>query len=199
MDVTRKSLQERPFGGAPGTDRSSARGMQEKSSTASGAPDFPLISGSWRFCKGVRRGLKLLRRKAPEDYDHVLAYVGRIVEGTKSRMWSWETPPTMELDRAIVLWSDRMCALALVHEAHHAKFYCQRIAGGESGDIPDPVEEEKACFALDLPLLKRIGGWPEEIRWLQSQDGTHVLRKPRPKGRPGGVLRVIIRRFTGYL
>ena len=56
------------------------------------------VRGSTIFKNQVNDSLKLLKDKAPDAYDIVLNYVGRIEQGKHSGMWAYKNPPTFELN-----------------------------------------------------------------------------------------------------
>jgi hypothetical protein len=155
----------------------------------------PRIRGGRRFRRAVKQALDLLSDKIPRDYALVLGNVYEITEGKYAQMWCSQTRPRMELNRQTVFQSKAWCAATLVHEALHSKLYLQRIANGENGEIPDPVEEERICISESIRILRATGGSPAEIDFLEYADGRHCLRPPPDAWVPQGLLGEIIRRF----
>ena len=158
--------------------------MPDQDPSNSGVSTLPVILGTSWFCRRVRRALDLLRRRAPEEYDLVLAYVGRIVMGScgetgaAAQMRVDTDPPTMELTRWIVSRKKAFCAAVLVHEAWHSKLHSEHLERG--GPALDPVEQERICIAAQLRVLRHLRGRSEDIALLELQDGTHCLRKGPP-------------------
>src|SRR4051812_20258436 len=55
------------------------------------------IVGSTQFSNQVFQALFLLEARAPQAFDIITNYVGRIQQGTHSGMWAYKTPPTYEM------------------------------------------------------------------------------------------------------
>ncbi len=134
------------------------------------------IIGSAEFKQQVTRALARVSEKAPDAYQMITDYVGRIEYNERSGMLAYETPPTYQLSSVTAFYSVSWCASTIAHDAYHSKLYHEyRKKHGEpvSYDAWAGFEAEKKCIAFQLEVLKKIEAPLDEITYCISLDGTH--------------------------
>jgi hypothetical protein len=125
------------------------------------------IRGTAPFVGQVSRALELIRQKAPEEFAAIEANVKRVLQQARSGMNNYTDPPTCELADPTTFYSITWCAGCIAHESHHAALFKQ------PGHVYGLAEEESACNAVQLKVMKLIGSPAEELSYLAAQDGSH--------------------------
>lgn len=134
------------------------------------------IVGSGEFREQVAAALELLRTRAPDWYDAVVAHVGRIREAERSGMVAWANPPTFELGPRTAFYSVTWCASAIAHDAWHAKLYRDyaRLHGKEPPpEVWSGTAAERACLAAQLRAAEAIGAPRHELEHIRASDGAY--------------------------
>ncbi|HEX2966738.1 MAG TPA: hypothetical protein VHO84_13185 [Syntrophorhabdaceae bacterium] len=136
------------------------------------------ITGSAEFQNQIHRALNLLRNKAPDKYDTVLRYIGRIKESEKSAMWAYDDPPTFELAYQTAFYSITWCASSIAHDSFHSKLYHEYR--DSKGPIPAVAwtgkAAEKKCLKYQVATLKKIGAPKSEIDYCRKNKPTYSDR-----------------------
>lgn len=136
------------------------------------------ITGSVEFQDQIHRALNLLRSKAPDQYDTVLKYIGKIEQGDKSAMWAYENPPTFQMADLTAFYSLTWCASSIVHDSLHSKLY--HDYKDNRGPIPAMVwtgkAAEKKCLKYQVATLKKIGAPKSEIDYCRHSKPTYSDR-----------------------
>lgn len=135
------------------------------------------IVGSSEFKQQVENALTLLRQNAPEEYEIVQRYVGKIEENERSGMFVDKDPPVYQMSLKTALHSITWCAGTIAHDAYHSKLYHDYK---EKHGNPVPYDEwagfdaEKKCIEFQLTTLRKIKAPQNEIDYCISLDGTHT-------------------------
>lgn len=145
-------------------------------SSSRSEPAPPEIVGSPKFAAQIRKALALLERRSPKVYETVCAYVRRIEQGSRSGMWAYRTPPTLELADVTSFYSRTWCAGSIVHDAIHSRLYHEHRAT-HGGRVPHDVwtgpDAERECLRHQLAALKAIRAPGHEIAHCKKQRGDH--------------------------
>ncbi len=145
-------------------------------STESAAIRSVAIEGDRRFVQQITRALELLQSEAPEAFQLVHSYVGKIQQSPRSGMWAWKDPPTMTLADRTAHSSVTWCAGAIVHEAYHSMLYhSYKAANGVPvpQDVWTGVEIERRAIGRQITVMVALGAPNDEIGYLGNLDGTH--------------------------
>lgn len=138
-----------------------------------------VIKGNPDFVKQISKALALLKEKAPEAYDMVNEYVGKIEQENISGMSPFKIPPVMSLSDVTIYSSLTWCASVIAHEAFHSKLYhdYRKKHPWRVQIVPPEVwgnfEAERKCLKHQLGVLKQINAPIHEINYVASGDGTH--------------------------
>ncbi len=82
------------------------------------------IKGPEGFLEATVNALNLLRQKAPDNYQMIQDYLGRIECVKKgSGVYMWERPPRFIVGEKSVEVPTRIYASSIVHDAYHSKLY----------------------------------------------------------------------------
>lgn len=134
------------------------------------------ISGLAQFKNQVTSALAILAKKAPQEYQMIKKYIGRIEENERSGMLAYEEPPVYQLSLQTAFYSLTWCAGTIAHDAYHSKLYHDYKE--EHGE-PVPYQQwagfeaEIECIAYQIATLKKISAPENEIEYCISLDGTH--------------------------
>lgn len=134
------------------------------------------IEGSPEYRKQVGQALNLLKNKAPNAYQIVKKYVGKILQNKRSGMAAFENPPTYKMSDRTAFYSLTWCAGTIAHDSYHSKLYHDyREKKGEP--VPYEIwagfEAEKKCIKHQMETLMLIEAPLHEINHCTSLDGTH--------------------------
>lgn len=138
----------------------------------------PEIVGSDRFQSRVRAALNLLGTRAPDAYDIVTRYIGRIEEANHNGMKADADPPTFLLTDAAASYSVEWAAAVVAHDSYHSKLYFD-YRGSRPTHVPPRVwggrDAEVICMRHQISVMRRIGASPWEIdHALADADGHYV-------------------------
>ncbi|MCC7478713.1 hypothetical protein IT575_09690 [bacterium] len=138
--------------------------------------ESPSVIGSTNFKTKVDAALKELKENTPEAYSVVQQYLGRIEEGFPSRVLAHTTPTVAYVSGEVANHSTVWLAGGIAHEAYHCKLYID-YKSLHGVPVPESVfaqrEAEQRCNAFQLEVLRALNAPESEIKYMESQDGTH--------------------------
>lgn len=119
------------------------------------------IQGDSDFVEKVTRAYDCLDG---EDQAFVRNNASRIVQHARVS-GAFPVNKIIMLGGEVLERSEKSIAGVLKHETKHLT----------SGGVANSQQEELDCIAGQIETLRKIGGDPDEIRWLEAQDGNHYL------------------------
>ena len=135
----------------------------------------PAVAGDAAFVEKVGGALRLLAEKSPEEFAFVVEQVRLFRQAEPSGTHVADGLCVVDLGGPTAGASVAWVASVLVHESNHNKQYRDALATGRPVDPAayTGVAAERACNAVQLIALRRVGGTAAEIEHLSRQDGGH--------------------------
>jgi hypothetical protein len=129
------------------------------------------VSGDQTFRTRIAQSLLLLKMSSPKDLGTITNYLHGVRQGPRSGVLYKASEPVTSISDKIAMYSLPWCAGGLAHEAFHVKLYREDPSAYKN--FKCTVESEGACIRYQRQVLKRAGGSPYELQYIDTVKSDH--------------------------